>query len=170
MQRQVENPDCLISTQASDIVAVGPTLVWLRRDRRTLDFYQGTSGRLDAVPVVPFELQTQGIATEESWKLGSAWTDGHARLRIPNNPGIPAKELEIVIDPEHPPNARITVSINDRVMVKDALEIEQWRQTIDLREFADAAWLDIGIDSDSFVPKGDTRTRGVRISRLSLTR
>jgi hypothetical protein len=51
------------------------------------------------------------------------------------------------------------------------LQIEQhWRRTIDLREFADAAWLDIGIDSDSFAPKGDTGTRGVRINRLSLTR
>jgi hypothetical protein len=171
MQRQVEEPDCLISTQASDIVAGGPTLVWLRRDRRTLDFYRGTSNRLDAVPVVPWELQAQGIATEESWQFESAWTDGHARLRIPNNPSMPAKELEIVIDPEHPPDARITVSINDRVMTKDVLGIDQhWRQTIDLREFADAAWLDIGIDSDSFVPKGDTRTRGVRINRLSLTK
>ena len=56
-------------------------------------------------------------------------------------------------------------------MAKDALGIDQgWRQTIDLREFADAAWLDIGIDSDSFVPNGDTRTRGVRINRLSLTK
>jgi hypothetical protein len=171
MQRQVENPDCLISTQASDIAAVGPTLIWLRRDRRTLDFYRGISNRLDAVPLMPWELQVQGIAIEESWHFGSAWTDGHARLRIPNNPGIPAKELEIVIDPEHPPNAGITVLINDRVVVKDALGIEQpWHQTIDLREFADAAWLDIGIDSDSFVPKGDTRTRGVRINRLSLTK
>jgi hypothetical protein len=143
----------------------------LRRDRRTLDFYRDTSNRLDAVPVVPWELQAQGIATEESWQFESAWTDGHARLRIPNNPSMPAKELEIVIDPEHPPDARITVSINDRVMTKDVLGIDQhWRQTIDLREFADAAWLDIGIDSDSFVPKGDTRTRGVRINRLSLTK
>jgi hypothetical protein len=171
VQRQVENPNCVISTQASDIVAAGPTLIWLRRDRRTLEFYRGISGRLDAVPVVPWELQTQGIATAESWDIGSAWTDGHARLRIPNNPGIPAKELEIVIDPEHPPNAWITVLINDRVMAKDTLPMAQrWSQTIDLREFADAAWLEIGIDSDSFVPKGDTRTRGVRINRLSLTR
>jgi hypothetical protein len=171
MQRQVENPDCLISTQASDIAAVGPTLIWLRRDRRMLDFYRGVSNRLDAVPLMPWELQVQGIAIEESWHFGSAWTDGHARLHIPNNPGIPAKELEIVIDAEHPPNAQITVLINDRVMAKDTLRMEQrWRQTIDLREFADAAWLDIGIDSDSFVPKGDTRTRGVRINRLSLTK
>jgi hypothetical protein len=171
MQRQVENPDCLISTQASDIAAVGPTLIWLRRDRRTLDFYRGVSSRLDVVPLMPWELQVRGIVTEESWQLGSAWTDGHARLHIPNNPRIPAKELEIVIDAEHPPNAGITVLINDRVMVKDALGIERpWHQTIDLREFADAAWLVIGIDSDSFVPKGDTRTRGVRITRLSLTR
>lgn len=171
IRRQVENPDCLVSTQASGIVAGGPTLIWLRRDRRTLDFYRGISNRLDAVPLVPWELQAQGIATEESWQLGSASTDGHARLRIPNNPSIPAKELEIVIGPEHPRNARITVSINDRVMAKDALGIDQhWRQTFDLREFADAAWLDIGIDSDSFVPKGDTRTRGVRIDRLSLTK
>jgi hypothetical protein len=171
IRRQVENPDCLISTQASDIVAAGSTLIWLRRDRRTLDFYRGISRRLDAVPIVPWELHARGIATEESWDIGSAWTDGHARLRIPNNPGIPAKELEIVIDPEHPPNAGITVLINDRVMAKDTLQSAQrWSQTIDLREFADAAWLDVGIDSDSFVPKGDTRTRGVRIDRLSLTR
>jgi hypothetical protein len=171
MQQQVENPNCLISTQASDIVAAGSTLIWLRRDQRTLDFYRGISRRLDVVPLVPMELQTQGIATEESWDIGSAWTDGHARLRIPNNPGIPAKELEIVIDPEHPPNAGITVLINDRVMAKDTLQSAQrWSQTIDLREFADAAWLDVGIDSDSFVPKGDTRTRGVRIDRLLLTR
>jgi hypothetical protein len=171
MPRQVENPDCLISTQAGDIAAVGPTLLWLRRDRRTLDFYRGISGRLDAVPLVPWELQAQGIDTEESWGIGSAWTDGHARLRIPNNPGIPAKELEIVIHSEHPPNAGITVLINERVMVKDTLRMAQrWSQTIDLREFADAAWLEIGIDSDSFVPKGDARTRGVRIDRLSLTR
>jgi hypothetical protein len=171
MQRQVENPDCLISTQASDIAAVGPRLVWLRRDRRTLDFYRGISGRLDAVPLVPWELQARGIATEESWGIGSAWTDGHARLRIPNNPGIPAKGLEIVIHPEHPPNAEITLLINDRVMAKDTLRMAQrWSQTIDLREFSDAAWLEIGVDSDSFVPEGDTRTRGVRIDRLSLTR
>jgi hypothetical protein len=113
----------------------------------------------------------RGIATEESWQFGSAWTDGHARLRIPNNPSIPAKELEIVIDLEHPANASITVSVNDRAMTKDVLPLERrWRQTIDLREFADAAWLDISIDSDTFVPKGDTRTRGVRINRLSLTK
>jgi hypothetical protein len=169
--RQVENPDCLISTQASDIAAVGPTLVWLRRDRRTLDFYRGKSGRLDAVPPVPWELQAQGIGTEESWGIGSAWTDGHARLRIPNNPGIPAKVLEIVSHAEHPPNAGITVLINDHVMARDTLRMAQrWSQTIDLREFADAAWLEIGIDSESFMPNGDTRTRGVRIDRLSLTR
>jgi hypothetical protein len=136
-----------------------------------LDFYRGLSDRLDAVPAVPRELQPRGIATEESWPLASAWTDGHAHLHIPNNPDMPAKELEIVIDPEHPRNARITVLINDRIMADDALRIERgWRRTIDLREFADAAWLDIGIDSDSFVPKGDARTRGVRINRLSLTR
>jgi hypothetical protein len=167
IRRQVENPDCLVSTETSGIVAVGPNLIWLRRDRRMLDFYRGLSDRLDAVPVLPWELQTRGIGIEEAWPR----TDGHAQLHFPNNPRIPVKELEIVIDPEHPPNARITISVNDRVLVNDALGNEQrWRRTIDLREFADAAWLDIGIDSDTFVPKGDTRTRGVRINRLSLTR
>jgi hypothetical protein len=132
-----------------------------------LDFYRGRSDRLDAVPVLPWELQTRGIAIEEAWPR----TDGHAQLHFPNNPRIPAKELEIVINSENPRNARITFLINDRVMANDMLQIEQgWRRTIDLREFANAAWLDIGIDSDSFVPKGDTRTRGVRIDRLSLTR
>ena len=83
----------------------------------------------------------------------------------------PAKALKIVIDAERLPNAWITVSIDDRVIAKDALPLERrWRQAIDLREFADAAWLDIGIDSESFVPKGDTHTRGVRITRLSFTK
>jgi hypothetical protein len=171
IQRQVENPDCLVSTQASGIVADGPNLIWLRRDRRMLDFYRGISDRFDPVPLVPWELQVRGIATEESWQSGSAWTDGHAHLHIPNNTDFPVKELEIFIDAEHPRNARISVLINDRVMATDVLRVEQrWRRKVDLREFAGATWLDIGIESDSFVPKGDTRTRGVRITRLSLTR
>ena len=48
----------------------------------------------------------------------------------------PAKALKIVIDAEHLPNAWITVSIDDRVIVKDAPPFERrWRQAIDLREF-----------------------------------
>jgi hypothetical protein len=73
----------------------------------------------------------------------------------------------MIIDSErHPMHGSPSRSMT----VKDVLPLERRRhQTIDLREFADAVWLDIGIDSDSFVAKGDTRTRGVRISRLSLT-
>src|SRR5262249_20788491 len=102
--------------------------------------------------------------------------DGHASLRVPNNPARPAQSLEIEISPRHAKNSRLVIVINGRPVFEGTLDniTRSWKKTIALDAFFDAPWLTIEIDSDTFSPKEATEANpkilGVQILRLALTR
>ena len=170
IQKQLADPECIVSTKARSIEKKRK-LVWLRRDLRLLGFYGGASDQFDIVPAVPWELPAVGLSVEESWFTGYVWADGQASLQIPNNPDAPASKLSIVVDPNHVSDAQVVISVNGQTIVADILPSgTAWRKTVDLTNFANSAWLDIRIESDTSPSLGMPRTRLIRINRLTLYR
>jgi len=170
IQKQLADPDCIVSTEARSIQKKRK-LVWLRRDLRLLGFYGGASDKFDIVPAVPWELPAVGLSVEESWFTGYVWADGQASLQIPNNPDAPASKLSIVVDPNHVSDAQVVISVNGQTIVADILPSgTAWRKTVDLTNFANSTWLDIRIESDTSPSLGMPRTRLIRINRLTLYR
>ena len=94
IQKQIENPDCVVTTEARSLEP-NRTVIWLRRDDRVPRFYRGETNRLDLVPNVPIELETDGLITKEP--RIEAWGDGQAVIRVPNNPKAPAKHLTLTV-------------------------------------------------------------------------
>ena len=78
IQRQVEDPDCLVSTQTSGNVADGPNLIWLRRDRRMLDFTDQ-----DGDPCIAWVF---GVDNDFKFFHRDARIVGEMKLRVPVGP------------------------------------------------------------------------------------
>ena len=171
IQEQIADPECIVSTEARSI-QIKRKLVWLRRDLRLFRFYGGASDHLEIVPAVPWELPAVGLSVDESWFTDYLWADGQASLQIPNNPDAQASKLSIVVDPDHVPDAQVVISVNGQTIVADILPSgTEWRKTIDVTSFANSAWLDIRIESDTSSPSlGMRRARLIRINRLALFR
>jgi hypothetical protein len=173
IQKQVDNPDCAVTTQARSIQP-SHTVIWLRRDDRVLKFYRGETDRLILVPNLPPELESEGLVADES-PIGQARTSGHAVIRVPNNPKAPVKHLTLAVDPERlPADIHVAVRINGRPVLGDVAsrsgDRTNWTRTVELPDFGNEAWLDIEIDSDTPGVPGDARTRGVHLRLLSLKR
>jgi hypothetical protein len=174
IQKQIDNPDCVVTTQARDIQP-GHTLIWLRRDDRVLKFYRGETDRLILVPNLSPQLESEGLVADESASDGLAWTNGHAVIRVPNNPNAPARQLTLALDPERlPSDIHVAVRINGRPVLDDVVSRgrhrSNWSRTVELPDFGNEAWLDIEIDSDTSVLPGDPRIIGTRLRLLSLER
>ena len=140
-----------------------------------MKFYQGESNRLDLVPNVPLELETEGLAAEESRIVGRAWTNGHAVIGIPNNPKAPIKRLTLTVGPERlPPDIHVAVLINGRRVLDEVVprspDGTDWTRTVELPDFGEEAWLSIEVDSDTYAYPNDPRTLGARLHLLSLER
>ena len=174
IQKQIENPDCVVTTQARSI-QMARTVVWLRRDDRVLRFYRGETDRLMLIPYFPQGLESEGLVADETPIVGEAWTNGHAVIRVPNNPNAPVRQLTLAIDPERlPTNIRVAVLINGRPVLDDVVSLgrrrSNWSRTVELPDFGTEGWLDIEINSDTYVLFGDPRTLGARLRLLSLER
>jgi hypothetical protein len=173
-KKQIDNPDCTVTTQARSIQP-SHAIVWLRRDDRVLRFYRGETNRLNLIPNLPPELEREGLAADEAPIDGQAWTNGHAVIRVPNNPNAPVKRLTLAIDPERlPADVHVAVLINGRRVLDDVAsrsgDRTNWSRTVELPDFGNDASLNIEVDSDTHVLPGDTRTLGVRLRVLALER
>jgi hypothetical protein len=172
IQKQIDSPDCVVTTQARDIQP-GHTLVWLRRDDRVLTFYRGETDRLILLPNLPPELESEGLVADES-PIGQARTNGHAVIRVPNNPKAPVKRLTLALDPEQAADIHIAARINGRPVLDEVASRgghrSNWSRTLELPDFGNEAWLDIEIDSDTAGAPGAARPLGVRLRFLSLER
>ena len=174
-QRHIGNPDCVVTTELRSGLRPNHTVIWLRRDDRVLRFYRGEVNRLDLVPNVPPELEIEGLAAEESRIVGRAWTNGHAVIRVPNNPKAPIRRLTLAVGPERlPPDIHVAVLINGRRLLDEVVPRSPdgmvWTRTVELLDFSEEAWLIIEVDSDTYVYPNDTRTLGARLHLLSLER
>jgi len=174
IQKQVDNPDCAVTTRVRSIQP-NHSVIWLRRDDRVLRFYRGETNRLDLVPNIPLELETEGLDAEEARVAGEASTNGHAVIRVPNNPQASARRLTFIVNSERlPADMNVAVLINGRRVlagvVSRSSESTNWTRTVDLPDFGTAPWLTIEVDSDTHVLPGDTRALGAQLRLLSLER
>jgi hypothetical protein len=173
-QTHIGDPDCVVTTELRTSLRPNHTVIWLRRDDRVLRFYRGEINRLDLVPNVPLELETEGLAAEESRAVGRAWTNGHAVIRVPNNTTAPVRRLTLVVGPERlPPDIHVAVLVNGRRVLDEVVprpDWTEWTKTVELPDFGEEAWLTIEVDSDTYVYPNETRTLGARLNLLSLER
>jgi hypothetical protein len=176
MEKQIGNPDCAVTTQARSIQPSPPshTVIWLRRDDRVLKFYRGETDRLILVPNLPRELESEGLAADETPIVGPARTDGHAVILVPNNPKAPVKRLTLAVDLERPADIHVAVRINGRPVLDEVAsrsgDRTDWSRTVELPDFDNEAWLNIEIDSDTSGVPGDAQPLGIRLRLLSLER
>jgi hypothetical protein len=172
--KQIKKPDCVATTEAR---AIQPwhSIIWLRWDDRIMRFFNGETNRFDAVPNVPYGLETDGLAADESRIVGVAWTNGHAIVRVPNNPAKPVRRLTVTVSPERlPPEIQLRVLINGRLVLDELVsrssDWQDWTRTVNLPDFGNETVLNIEVVSDTFVYPGDTRVLGARLRFLSLER
>jgi hypothetical protein len=174
IQKQIDNPDCAVTTQARSIQPDYAATIWLLRDDRVLRFYRGETDRLILVPNLPRELESEGFAADEAAIVGQVRTNGHAVIRVPNNPKAPVKRLTLAVDPEQPAGIHVTVLINGRPVLDDVAsrggDRTDWSRTVELPDFGEEAWLNIAIDSDTPGVSGDARPLRARLRLLSLER
>jgi hypothetical protein len=172
IQKQIDNPDCAVTTQARSI-QLSQTVVWLRRDDRVLKFYRGETNRLMLVPDFPPELESEGFAVSEPPIDGQVGINRHAVIRIPNNPTAPARRLTLSVDPGSLP-ADIRVLINGKAALAEVMPRRDDRtdssRTVELPDIGTDAWLNIELDSETSLVAGDTRMRGARLRFLALER
>jgi hypothetical protein len=174
LQNPTENPACIVTTDVRDAQS-GGIIVWLRRDERLLRFYQGKTDRLDVLPNLPSEVESEGIAVDEARIVGSAWTNGHAVILVPNNPTKPVKRLSLTVSPERlHADIHVSVVVNGSRVLDDIArrtsDWAEWTRTVELPDFGSETSLRIEIESDTFILPGDARILGVRLNRLSLER
>jgi hypothetical protein len=174
-QMQVGGPDCIVTTELRSGLRPNHVVTWLRRDDRVRMFYRGEVNRLDLVPNVPLELDTEGLAAHESRIVGRAWTNGHAVVRVPNNPKAPIRRLTLAVGPERLlPDIHVAVLINGRRLLDEVVPRSPdgmvWTRTVELPDFGEEAWLIIEVDSDTYIYPNDTRTLGAQLHLLSLER
>jgi len=171
IQKQIENPDCVVTTEARSLEP-NHAVVWLRRDDRVLRFYRGETNRLDLVPNVPMELDTEGLATNEP--RIEAWSNGRAVIRVPNNPKAPSKRLILSVYLERLlADIRVAVVINGRPVLDEIAsrsgDPTSWSRTVELPDFGQEAWLNMEVRS-TYARPDDTRPLRVRLLALSLER
>jgi len=167
-------PDCVATTEVRAIQP-GHKIIWLRWDDRILRFFNGETNRVDVIPNVPLGLETEGLAADESRMVGVAWTNGHAIVRVPNNPAKPVRRLTVTVSPERlPPEIQLRVLINGRLVLDELVsrssDWQDWTRTVNLPDFDNETVLNIEVVSDTFVYPGDTRVLGARLRLLSLER
>ena len=63
IEKQIDNSDCTVTTQARSIGS-NHTVIWLRRDDRVLRFYRGETNRLVLVPNLPPGLESEGLVAD----------------------------------------------------------------------------------------------------------
>src|SRR5262249_47968327 len=144
-------------------------------DDRIIEFYRGNVAELTLIPAIPFGLETDGLDVDESRILGVAWTNGHAVIRIPNNPNAPATNLDLTIGPEHARRNHIVLSINGQraldEVIQTQVDVLGWRKRVELPPIVrEEPWLDIVIDSDTFKLSDERPIAGARLYHLSLKR
>src|SRR5262249_27368783 len=132
--KQINKPDCVATTE---VRAIQPwhNIIWLRWDDRIMRFFNGETNRLDVVPNVPLGLETEGLAADESRMVGVAWTNGHAIVRVPNNPAKPVRRLTVTVSPERlPPEIQLRVLINGRLVLDELVsrssDWQDWTRTV----------------------------------------
>jgi hypothetical protein len=171
IEKQVDNSNCTVTTQARSIGS-SHTVIWLRRDDRVLQFYRGETNRLVLVPNLPSGLDSEGFMADGAPTAGKVWTNGHAVVRLPNMPSVPIKRLTLSLDSESlPTDIRVGVLINGRRVLDDvAAPGEDWSRNIELPDLGNEGLLSIEIDSDTYVVRNTGRLFGARLRVLSLER
>jgi hypothetical protein len=183
IEKQIDNSNCTVTTQARSIGS-SHTVIWLRRDDRVLRFYRGETNRLvlvpnlplglksEVVPNLPLGLDSEGFMADGVPTVGKVWTNGHAVVRVPNNPSASIKRLTLALDSEPlPADIRVAVLINGRRVLDDvASPGSDWIRNVELPDLGKEASLNIEIDSDTHVARGPARVLGARLRLLSLER
>jgi hypothetical protein len=170
-EKEIENSDCTVTTLARSIGS-SRTVIWLRRDDRVLRFYRGEINRLVLVPNLPPELEREGLMADGEPTTGEVWTNGHAVVRVPNNPELPIKRLTLALNPELlPANIRVALLINGRRVLDDVSSSgSDWIRSVELADIGHEVVLNIQIDSDTSRVGANSRLLGARLRLLSLER
>ena len=141
VQKQIENPDCVVTTEARSLQP-NRAIIWLRRDDRVPRFYRGETDRLDLLPNLPRELETEGLTTNDL--RTEAWSNGRAVIRVPNDPGTPSKRLTLSVYLERlPADIRAAVLVNGRLLLDEIAsrsgDRTSWSRTVELLDFGEEA-------------------------------
>jgi len=167
--RQIDNPDCTVTTQARSIQP-NRTIIWLRRDDSVLRFYRGELDRLLLVPNLLPALETQGFTAEALAIGGEARTKGRAAIRVPNNSKAPIRRLTMTIDREQAADIHVVVRINGRPILDEVASRgssgSDWSKTVQLPDFDAAKWLSVVIASDTRGVPSDAWPLRVRLLAL----
>ena len=171
IDKQIDNSNCTVTTQARSIGS-SRAVIWLRRDDRVLRFYRGETNRLALIPNLPPGLETEGLTADGVPTAGEVRTNGHAVVRLPNNPSVPIKHLTMTLDSEPLlADIRVAVLINGRrVLDEFASPGSYWIRNVELPDLGKEASLNIEIDSETDGLPGETGMVGTRLHVLSLER
>jgi len=112
---------------------------------------------------------------DEARAEGEASINGHAAIRVPNNPKAPAKRLTLTVNSERLPAAtRVAVLVNGQLVLAEVVspggQSAGWTRTVGLSDFGSAAWLHVEIESGTHLPPGGARAVGAPLRLLSLER
>jgi hypothetical protein len=157
--RAAPRADCLVTTR---LTHAGPwqTVVWLDRDRRVHDFHLGVTRSLEVGLDSPPLVIQSGLAAVTPGPAGPRrWTDGAARIELPDNPQDPARALTLVLDAPAD-GASLRLVVNDAPLYEGPLPAGPWSRRFELPATSAAAGtgaLVIGLDGP-----------GVALSRLTL--
>jgi hypothetical protein len=170
LQPQLQSPDCVVTTRI-DGARPGQTLIWLGRNRPLMSFLGGAADEVDLVDVAPDQIELTGLHAVETYGAGVLrWTDGDARLRIPNDAGHPARRLDLALWAVRLPGAHLRLQINDVDLFDGDLADGDIAMSVPLDRFATATALAIRIVSTTFSTPQDSRRLGLALRHLTLRR
>jgi hypothetical protein len=170
LQPQLQSPDCVVTTRV-DRTGPGQTLIWLGRNPLLMDFLHGAAEQVDLVDVSPNLIELAGMHAVEHYGGGVLrWTDGDAQLRIPNDPGRPARKLDLALWGVRLAGAHLRLQVNDVDLFDGDLADGEIELGFPLDAFTTAPALTIRVVSNSFTTPQDSRRLGLALRRLVLRR
>lgn len=99
-----------------------------------------------------------------------SWTEGAARIVVPNDQSNPATSVSIALWPFRAPSVTdLQISINGSVVYSGSPE-GAWTQSFDVSQFATAPSLQIDFQSNTGSPDGDARRLGFPLKSVQIFR
>lgn len=99
-----------------------------------------------------------------------SWTDGAARILVPNDQSNPATLVSIALWPFRAPSVTdLQISINGSVVYSGTPE-GAWTQSFDVSQYATAPSLQIDFQSNTGSPNGDARRLGFPLKSVQIFR
>jgi hypothetical protein len=168
LQPQPDLADCLVSDRPA-LPGVGQKFIWLGRNDAVQGFLAGNTPRIDVVGLRSSGLDLSGWHETEQFGGGQLrWTDGAARVRLPQDPGNPIRTIRLALWPVGPAPSRLRLLANDEVLFAGMPADGPVDMTFTRRGGFDAPYLEIVLQSPSFSAPMDSRRLGLAVRHLEL--